>query len=326
MRKCICILFITILIGQDLDQFKKHIRILSDDNMKGRSSLAPEIWMAANYIADQFSKIGLDKPYSDSYFQTFNIPNRQDKIANVIAVIKAASSTKESLVFTAHYDGLGIGKADASGDSIYNGAVDNAIGTAALIELTRYYKNSPAPPVNLVFIAIGAEEGGTYGSRFYAQNPLYPLNEIRMVLNIDGFSIHGDFETVMIMPRQSVTFPQTILSVLNKMNLTDATPDWADRMNTSFDTKEFLQRGIPAVTIWSGDKLVGKTLKESREYANTVSGGRHHKPSDEFTDKWNFAGVTKHLNIYMALADFYMTSSIKEKVLNKSLFIRNRNK
>ncbi|MCB0279813.1 MAG: M28 family peptidase, partial [Calditrichaeota bacterium] len=135
MRQAMFIILVLLILQIDkteiINHFKETVQVLSADKMMGRSSLRPEIWQAARYIHQEFEKIGLSKLDNGSFYQRFTRPEGQE-IANVIGYHLASSKTNKSLIFVAHYDGLGIGKANAEGDSIYNGAVDNAVGVAAL--------------------------------------------------------------------------------------------------------------------------------------------------------------------------------------------------
>ena len=95
------------------------------------------------------------------------------------------------MLYTAHWDHLGIGAPDAKGDTIYNGAVDNGTGVAALLELARAYGTQPAPKRSVVFLAVTAEEKGLLGSEYYAANPLYPLAKTAGVINMDALNPLG---------------------------------------------------------------------------------------------------------------------------------------
>jgi Zn-dependent M28 family amino/carboxypeptidase len=95
------------------------------------------------------------------------------------------------VIYSGHWDHLGIGLPDAKGDKIYNGAVDNATGIAALLELARAYAAAPAPQRSVVFLAVTAEEKGLLGSEYYAANPVYPLAKTVGVINMDALSPYG---------------------------------------------------------------------------------------------------------------------------------------
>ena len=120
---------------------------------------------------------------------------------NVIAKITGSKYPDEYVVFSAHWDHLGIGKPDAKGDSIYNGAADNASGTAALLQIAKAFENLPAKPERtVVFLSVTAEEQGLLGSAWYAQHPVYPLAKTVANLNIDVLNTYG--------PTKDITYIQ----------------------------------------------------------------------------------------------------------------------
>ena len=107
----------------------------------------------------------------------------------MIAKITGTKRPDEYILYTAHWDHLGIGNPDAKGDSIYNGAVDNASGTAALLEMARAFKNLKEKPERTVlFLSVTGEEQGLLGSEYYGQHPIYPLKKTVADLNMDGMS------------------------------------------------------------------------------------------------------------------------------------------
>ena len=110
---------------------------------------------------------------------------------NVVGRIAGTRHPGESVIYTAHWDHLGIGAPDAKGDRIYHGALDNASGTAALLALAQAVAAAPKPDRSIVFLSVTAEEKGLLGSEYYATHPLYPLATTVGVLNMDGFSVNG---------------------------------------------------------------------------------------------------------------------------------------
>jgi Zn-dependent M28 family amino/carboxypeptidase len=111
---------------------------------------------------------------------------------NVIAKITGSKYPDEYVIFSAHWDHLGIGKPDAKGDSIYNGAADNASGTAALLQIARAFESLPQKPERtIIFLSVTAEEQGLLGSAWYGQHPVYPLAKTVANLNIDVLNTYG---------------------------------------------------------------------------------------------------------------------------------------
>ncbi|REJ76156.1 MAG: hypothetical protein DWQ47_11100 [Acidobacteria bacterium] len=318
----IAILFLSLsTAAQDIEALKANIIYLSSDELGGRGPGSEGARKAADYIAEQFKKVGLKPFRGDSYFQPFDMPNQDVPERNVIGYIPAKEKTDRSIVFTAHYDGYGIVESVEGDDKIHNAAQDNAAGVAGMIEMARIYSQKKSPTQNLVFIATAAEEGGARtpraemtGADFYALNPLFPLSGITINLNIDGFNNLGPAADYWVMPRQGVDFVDELRAALKPFPMNYAPPDWIDGMNKSFDTQAFLSRGVPAVTIWTGFEL--------REGAGgkVPRFGRIHAPDDEYNDTWRFDAAEEFLRMYEAVADRYLESGKRGKVTDLSLF------
>jgi len=310
--------------AQDIDALKANTIYLASDELGGRGPGSEGAKKAAEHIANQFRKVGL-KPYKDgSYFQEFEMPNQDVPERNVVGYLPAKIKTERSIVFTAHYDGYGIRDPEEGDDRIFNAAQDNAAGTAALIEMARIYAGKGPQLQNLVFIATAAEEGGARepapkltGADVYAEEPLFPLTEITINLNIDGFNVMGPAADYFVMPRQGIDFLEEILEATKSTPMKYNPPDWIDGMNTSFDTRAFLGRGVAGVTIWTGFSLREGTKGPVPRF------GRIHSPDDEYNETWRWDGAEEHLRLYEAVTDRFMTSVKKPAVTDRGLFRRN---
>ena len=304
------------LRSQTVARFRSHTEFLASDELEGRGTGSEGIRLAADYIAQQFKSIGLRPVSGESYFQWFLIPDHVERESNVIGVIPAAIPTSRSIVFTAHYDAYGVIEVEGNEDAIHNGARDNAIGVAALIELARRFKEGDTPPQNLVFVATAGEELGQHGSLFYVEHPVFPLSELTINLNIDGFNISGLREDYFVMPRQGVDFIDEIEAVAASLGWIHDAPDWIDGMNSNFDTASFLGRGIPAVTVWTGNRSkTGETVQPPKL-------GAIHTPEDEINELWNWEGIEDHLALYKALADYFLAHPDGISVTDPALFVQ----
>ena len=311
----ILLLFPSFILPQSKDNVRSHTEYLSSDRLEGRGTGSPGIRLAAAYIAKQFKTIGLEKSNGESYYQEFSFPGQKEPELNVVGFIKAIKPSEKSIVFTAHYDAYGIVPIEGQKDSICNGAQDNAVGVAALIELARTYANERAPRHNIVFVATAGEEFGQYGSQNYVRNPVFPVDGIIICLNVDGFNVYGPREDYFIFPRQGIDYVDEIEAILEPMDWHYNSPDWVDSMNTSFDTASFLSKGIPALTLWTGTRLKGGKT------AAPVQLGSIHSPDDEITVNWNWEGVDDHIAIYKAISDYFMSNPEGIQVTDPSLFI-----
>jgi hypothetical protein len=185
-------LFISAGFGQSIDGNKvlADIKFFSDDDLKGRKTLSEGNIKAREYIQSEFGRIGLKSQYSD-YLQHFSFENRRENkkyegAVNVIGFLPGLNSRK-IIVITAHYDHVGIGRKDSTGDTIYNGADDNASGTAALLALAEYFsKNQPQHPI--MFAALDGEELGLQGAKALLKDFPFSLDQILMNINMDMIS------------------------------------------------------------------------------------------------------------------------------------------
>jgi Zn-dependent M28 family amino/carboxypeptidase len=184
--------FLTSITGFSQNLSKKdlidHLHFLASDALQGRKTLSEGNLEARTYITEHFQKLENTEALYPDLLQYFSFKNnRENKIyndaANVIAFIPGSES-KKVIVITAHYDHVGIGRKNASGDSIYNGADDNASGTAALLALASYFSQN-RPKHAILFAALDAEEMGLQGARALVDDFPYPLEQILLNVNMD---------------------------------------------------------------------------------------------------------------------------------------------
>lgn len=179
--------------GQEINSAKllKHLEYLSSDALQGRKPLSPGSLLAQNYLLDALTTLDGVAPLYPDFIQRFSFDNPREKknysgAANIVAFLPGLSSEK-LIVVTAHYDHVGIGKRTAEGDSIFNGADDNASGTAALLVLAEYFSKN-RPQHGMVFVALDAEELGLRGAKALVDNFPRPLDQILLNVNMDMLS------------------------------------------------------------------------------------------------------------------------------------------
>ncbi len=168
----------------DSKQLIDDIKYLSSDELQGRETGTAENATARNYVLARFKKSGI-KPFNENYRQNFSFKNSQGKEfkgVNVVGFIKGKERPDKYIVITAHYDHVGIKDGE-----IYNGADDNASGTAALLAIAKYFKKNK-PKHSLIFAALDAEEKGLRGAKFFVDNPPVPLESILLNINMDMVS------------------------------------------------------------------------------------------------------------------------------------------
>ncbi len=196
-RKLVTIILVlasfTGLYAQEIDGDKllRHLEYLSSDALQGRKPLSEGSSMAQKYILTELTSLNLVEPLYPDFIQKFSFEDRRSKkmvvdASNIVAFIPGATS-KKVIVVTAHYDHVGIGRADATGDSIYNGADDNASGTAALLVLADYFSKN-RPQHGMLFAALDAEEMGLQGAKALVNDFPYPLEQVLLNVNMDMLS------------------------------------------------------------------------------------------------------------------------------------------
>jgi Zn-dependent M28 family amino/carboxypeptidase len=221
---------------------------------------------------------------------------------NVVAVREGSQHPDQYVLYSAHWDHLGIGMPDAKGDRIYNGAVDNATGIAGLLELARVYAAAPAPQRSVVFLAVTAEEKGLLGSEYYASNPVYPLAKTAGVINMDALSPFGrakDF-TISGNAKLDLLDRLTARAKLAKLSYTPDPRPEAGRFFRS-DHFSFAKRGVPAISFGSGLQWEQGGVAAGRREIDRYVTENYHQPSDEWHAEWTFEGMARDLGILYAV-------------------------
>jgi Zn-dependent M28 family amino/carboxypeptidase len=223
-----------------------------------------------------------------------------NKSHNVIAKITGTKRPNDYVIFSAHWDHLGIGSPDAKGDSIYNGAADNASGTAALLEIARAFKSQPEKPERtVIFLAVTAEEQGLLGSAYYAQHPVYPLATTVANLNIDVVNTYG--------PTKDITYSGKGQSELEDYLAEEAkakgryiAPEDHPEAGHYFrsDHFSFARGGVPSLTADGGVDDVTKGKEFGKKKHDEYTDLHYHQPSDEYDPKtWDVTGGIQDIGL-----------------------------
>jgi Zn-dependent M28 family amino/carboxypeptidase len=223
-----------------------------------------------------------------------------NKSYNVIGKITGTKRPDEVIVYTSHWDHLGIGKADETADSIYNGAFDNASGTASLIELARAFKSLKTQPERtVIMLAVTAEEQGLWGSAYYAQNPMYPAEKTVANINIDGLNPFESTRDIITVGEGQSELEDYLKAEADKAGriLAYETHPEAGYYYRS-DHFNFAKVGIPALYTSRGVSVIGKE-EGYGEMADAEYRDKHyHRPSDEYDPAtWTFAGGLDDLKL-----------------------------
>jgi Zn-dependent M28 family amino/carboxypeptidase len=223
---------------------------------------------------------------------------------NVIAKITGSKWPDEYIIYTAHWDHFGIGRPDEKGDSIYNGAHDNASGVAGLLELANAFKSMPKPPKRtIVFLALTSEEQGLLGSEWYVRNPIFPIKKTVANINIDGLN---PFERTvdMIIVGQPQSYLEDYLDKEAKKLGRTVAYDGAPQAGYYFrsDQFNFAKVGIPAIYAGSGSNVVGKGTAYGQKWKDDYGKNHYHRPSDEFDPTtWTMEAAIDDLKLLFLL-------------------------
>jgi hypothetical protein len=227
---------------------------------------------------------------------TVDMERRTVQSRNVIGRLGGAHPERraEYVMYVAHWDHLG-----RDGDLIYNGAVDNATGTAALIEMARAYTHLPTPPDrSILFLAVTAEEQGLLGARHYAENPLYPLERTLAVINMDAFFPWGRTEDVIVIGRGSSSLEDVLerhAAAQGRVVEPDAEPEKGFFYRS--DHFEFAKQGVPALYIDTGTRFRDRPAGWGLEKRDEFTREHYHKPTDDVKPDWDLSGLVEDVQL-----------------------------
>ena len=285
-----------------------------------------ESWIQRDFAAALFKTAGLDFEAQKALAQTrdfkplvlgatfsaaYAVKSEVITSRNVVGKLSGARHPDETVIHSAHWDHLGVGQPDATGDRIYNGAVDNATGVAALIELARTYAAAPRTDRSVVFLAVTAEEKGLLGSEYYAANPLYPVATTAGVINTDSLGVAGEARNYSISGSARLGLLDDLIAV-GKTRGRAFSPDPRPEAGGFFrsDHFPFAKRGVPAISFGSGSDLVDGGVEKGRALGEAYVRDKYHQPADEWSADWNLAGMTADLSMLFELGSNLANSRV----------------
>ena len=235
-----------------------------------------------------------------SEFKTFDSPNVVGRFDGSDSKLK-----KEFVVFSGHWDHLGIGEADANGDKIYNGAYDNASGIAAILGIGDVIAKLPKaerPKRSMIFFFPTAEEQGLLGAEYFAANPLVPLNKIAGNVNIDGVNFFGKTRDFAALGSERSTLGEIVQNVADERKLTlegDMQPQQGFFFRS--DHFPFAKVGVPAISLRHGDDFVTPLTGEALNFFRNYNAKYYHQPSDQYYDWWDAGSMVQNAEIGLAI-------------------------
>jgi Zn-dependent M28 family amino/carboxypeptidase len=223
---------------------------------------------------------------------------------NVVAKLEGRDKKyrDEYVVYTAHWDHFGIG-AKIAGDSIYNGALDNASGTAGLLTLAKAFAAMErAPKRSILFLAVTAEEQGLLGSQYYSVNPLYPLAKTLANINMDGLNVDGrtrDLTVIGYGASELDDYARAAAAEQGRVLRSDPEPEKGFYYRS--DHFNFAKQGVPAFYPDAGIELIGKPAGYAMQKREEYTANDYHKPSDEIKPDWDLSGAVEDLQLLLIL-------------------------
>lgn len=268
---------------------------------------AKELFSAAGKNFDDLKKMALKKdfrPVSLGAKASFSIKNslREVQSNNVIGKLEGSDPKlkNEYIVYTAHWDHLGRNP-NLEGDQIYNGALDNASGTALLLEITKSFSAlKPLPKRSVLFLFVTAEERGLLGAKFYATNPLYPLEKTLANINIDGINTWGRTKDMEVIGMGMTTLEELVVDIARGQKrrvLPDSEPQKGFFYRS--DQFEFAKQGVPALYAESGVDFIDKPEGFGKQKREEYTFNHYHKVSDEVRPDWDLSGAIEDAQLLM---------------------------
>ena len=292
----------------------KASKLYLDDRGQDKYKLGFEGWITLPFAKQLFEKMGkneseLLQSARKADFQgvstgmtlstSLAVKPTYNVTKNVIAKVTGKTAPEEVIIYTAHWDHIGIGKPDETGDSIYNGALDNASGTSALLALAKAFKTDEQPDRTVVFLSVTAEEQGLWGSVYYAKNPIYPKEKTVANINMDGVNPYGKMKDVSVIGVGQSEMEDLLDEELKKLGRY-AAPEPNPVVGYYFrsDHFNFAKIGIPALYIGTGIDHVEKGKEYGKQLQEEYVAQYYHKPADAYDPKrWNLDGAVDDVQL-----------------------------
>jgi Zn-dependent M28 family amino/carboxypeptidase len=238
-----------------------------------------------------------------------NLKSEVKRVAapNVVGVIEGSDPQlrNEYVVYSAHWDHLGVGAPDKNGDTIYNGALDNASGVAVVLGIAETIARMPPaqrPRRSSLFLFPTAEEQGLLGAEWYAKHPVVPIEKTAANVNLDSMNVLGPTADFIPLGAEHSTLKAVVEAVARDMNLRvspDARPEQGSFYRS--DHFPFAKAGVPSISLKEGNDYVGHPPSWGEEQFKAYNTAHYHQPSDEMRDSWDFRGMIQEGEIALAI-------------------------
>jgi Zn-dependent M28 family amino/carboxypeptidase len=286
---------------------RENFDIQTPDKNMGRAAVeswittdrAKELFTASGQDFDALKKAALSKDFKPVVLNAkanMTVKNtlREINSNNVIGKLEGSDPAlkNEYVIYTAHWDHLGRDP-KLTGDQIFNGALDNASGTAALLEIAEAFTKLATPPKrSILFLSVTAEEKGLLGAKYYAENPLYPLNKTLANINMDGVNQWGRTRDITMVGDDNSTLIDLLReAATSQKRVVNPDPESEKGFYYRSDHFEFAKQGVPALYTDSGIDYEGKDAAFSKQKRDEYTNKDYHKVSDEVKPDWDLTGA-----------------------------------
>ncbi|MFT6733967.1 MAG: Zn-dependent M28 family amino/carboxypeptidase [Polaribacter sp.] len=283
-----------------------------------------EMWIDVNKTQELFSKAGLDFAVEKAKAQVlgFKAVDLGLKVSvevtstfkksgsnNIVATLPGSEASDEHIIYMAHVDHLGQDKT-LEGDQIYNGAHDNASGMAGLLEIARAYASlNKKSRRSITFVGAAAEEQGTLGSKYFADNPTMPLSKIVGLINMDSLNILGRKKDISVKGFGKSDLEETLATAAQKQNR-KLTPEPHPERGYYFRSDHFslAKKGVPALSVGGGSIALNPVEAEIAERIGARVAKCYHQLCDEYAEDWGWHGAKEDLQLYLNTGHILATS------------------
>lgn len=229
------------------------------------------------------------------------------KAPNVVGVLRGRDPKlrDEYVIYSAHWDHLGIGEPNKRGDRIYNGAVDNASGVAAVLAIAQALTRLPAnerPRRSILFLFPTAEEQGLFGAEWYSRNPVVPLRKTAANVNLDSMNILGETRDFVPLGAERSTLRAVVEAVARERGMI-VSPDQRPEQGSFYRSDHFplAKVGVPSISLKEGKDFLGRPKGWGEEQFKAYNTANYHQPSDEYSDSWNLKGMIQSAEIALSI-------------------------
>jgi Zn-dependent M28 family amino/carboxypeptidase len=293
---------------------KSKLYLDSEDNNMSRANM--EGWISSESAVQLFKLAGVSdsllaaagkkgfKPVPLNLKTSLVINNQIKKSTsnNVLALLPGTDRKDEYIIYSAHWDHFGKGEA-INGDSIYNGAADNASGTAALLEIANTFtKMAKKPSRSILFLSVTAEEQGLLGSEYYTAHPVYPVNKTVADINMDVLQPFGKMKDIILVGKgQSDLDDYANEAAARQGRTTRGEPDPSGGWYFRSDHFNFAKVGIPALYIENGSVSLAHGEAWGEAQKKDYNDNRYHAPSDEYSSSWDISGIIEDMKLLFSV-------------------------